>query len=152
MKVSINAFNALVIDIIKAARKAKSIKQSEIAAALCMTECNYNKIEKHHKPLNMVQVVIISNILGISARKLVSLAEAMQEPGFLSMPIEEQIVKLHVTGSHNLLDDFRDENLVVILNLLRPSPHTPGTEEGPVSYGARENTGGQMASEGLSSC
>ena len=112
-------FSDNVIEVIKAIRKTKGIKQSTMAFALGMTESNYCKIEKQYKELTTKQLGIIAELFGLNVRKLISLADAIHELDLKNRSLEEELIALHTHYNYNLVKDYSNEGLLLILKNVR---------------------------------
>jgi transcriptional regulator with XRE-family HTH domain len=108
-------FNEDVIDVVRALRKVKGVKQAMIASALSMTESNYCKIERHYKEISIGELYVVADQLGSSVRKIVFLAEAIGTDDLLARPIEAIIIMLNSEGTFNIMRDFENDDLFRIL-------------------------------------
>jgi transcriptional regulator with XRE-family HTH domain len=109
----------MIIDVVKASRKARGIKQSVFAKALSMTECNYCKIEKHYKELTTGQLSIIADLLDTSVRKIITLAEALSFMDLQNESLESHIVSFQKNCTYSLIEDYKNDNLILILSNMK---------------------------------
>jgi transcriptional regulator with XRE-family HTH domain len=111
-------YNQCLIQAIRALRKTRNIKQMTMADALSMSECNYSKIETHYKALNTVQLLTVTEQLGISLRRLVGLTDVLYSAQVNEQKLHTVFFTLKQEGVSNIFDDFKDEELIIFLQNL----------------------------------
>jgi transcriptional regulator with XRE-family HTH domain len=90
MKISAYEINIMLL--IKVFRKVRYVKQLTVAIALNMSTANYSKIESGFWSINLQQLRVICNVIGISIAQLIALAEAFDDLKYRVTPLSHMLV------------------------------------------------------------
>ncbi len=123
---NVSKYETTIILLIKLFRRLRYVKQLTVANALNMSKANYSKIEAGYWSINVQQLRLICDTIGITLSQLIALADAYEDEKYRVTPLSHTLVNVIKTFENNngelILENVQLDRLIGKIRGINLSP------------------------------